>query len=330
MSRRAAQRIGLWIALAMCGVRVSSQPAPQTAPSVQVSVSQQEVSVGEAFFVQVQASGPPGTTWTFPEQAGDDNVELVSAAPDAAPSPGKSAAPPPADTWRYRASVFSVKDPMVPAIQVRYRLADGSTGAVASAPSALRLRSLLPKDPQARTLEDVRPPLALSIGWPFWVALGAGLALVSGLLWLALRRRKPASVTPALPALSAEAEARQALDLLERSGRLANADWRAVYIALTEIAKRYLERRLAAPILEMTSAETLAHLREHAHGDELLVPLRGLMGAADQVKFARGASQLEEAHRHLAAVRALIAALEARLTPPAAATANPPTGTRAR
>jgi hypothetical protein len=316
------------LVLASAALWTGAQTAPEPAPAVTARIAQTEVSIGEPFVVELVASGPAGTTWTFPAEAGDDSVELKSAPPDPAASPGASPAAPAAGTWRYRASLFSVKDPAVPAVQVRYRLPDGRNGTVATAPVPLRLRSLLPKDPQSQTLADVRPPLALSIGWPFWAAVAGVVALLAALVWVWLRRRRGAAATaaPAAPALSAEQEARHALDLLERSGRLASGDWRGVYIALTEIAKRYLERRLAAPILEMTSSETLAYLRERAHGDDVLVPLRGLMSAADQVKFARGASQLEEARRHLAAVRALVAALEARLAAPTPAVSAPVAG----
>ncbi len=63
----------------------------------------------------------------------------------------------------------------------------------------------------------------------------------------------------------------------------------------------------------MPSAEALAFLRGHVHGDALLSGVRDLVGAADQVKFARGAGQAEEAARHLESARGLVGTLEARL-----------------
>ncbi len=65
----------------------------------------------------------------------------------------------------------------------------------------------------------------------------------------------------------------------------------------------------------MTSAETLAFLRAHLHGGELVPVVRDLAEAADRIKFARGQGLVPEAERHLAAVRALVPALEARLRP---------------
>ena len=65
-------------------------------------------------------------------------------------------------------------------------------------------------------------------------------------------------------------EALAALTALAASGLVEARAFRELYIRLTAIAKRYLERRLDAPVLEMTTAETVAFLREHAHGGDVL------------------------------------------------------------
>jgi hypothetical protein len=59
----------------------------------------------------------------------------------------------------------------------------------------------------------------------------------------------------------------------------------------------------------------VAFIRDHAHSQLLLSPVKDLAGAADLVKFARGAALVQETERHLAAVRDWIGQLEARLRP---------------
>jgi hypothetical protein len=151
----------------------------------------------------------------------------------------------------------------------------------------------------------------------FWIGLVALVLLAVALAWwMVSRPRRAAPVVAAVvPSLEPDEEARRALDALVASGRLSRAEYRLFYIDLTAIAKRYLERRLGAPIVEMTTAEMLAHLRAIPYGAELAPTLRDLSGAADQIKFARGSGLTEEAERHLAATRALVAAVEARLKP---------------
>ena len=149
------------------------------------------------------------------------------------------------------------------------------------------------------------------------IAAALAVVLVAALVAGLVRRRRRAEVpaTVAVPELPADAEALQSLAALAGSGLLARGEYRPFYIRLTVVAKRYLERRLGAPVLEMTTAETLAFLRGHRHAGDLLGVVRDLAEAADRIKFAKGQGLAEEAERHLAAVRELVPALEAKLRP---------------
>src|SRR6185436_3382913 len=168
---------------------------------------------------------------------------------------------------RYLAAAFALGDVELPAIAVKYRLPDGSTGEVSTAPVKLHIPSTLPKDPAQQQLADIREPLPLAFGAAFWIAAGLAVLIVAGALVAWWRRRRPPAEGPAAAAeRPADAEARAALDQLAASGLIARGDYRGYYIALAEIAKRYLERRLDAPVLEMTTSETVAFLRDHAHG----------------------------------------------------------------
>jgi hypothetical protein len=279
---------------------------------VKAATSRTEVTVGEAFTVELKATGPAGTRFTFPGEAATDGFELRTPPPD----PSAGAAPEPG-SHRYEAAVFAVGEAEVPPIPVRYRLPDGTEGETSSEAIALKVVSLLPMDPEQQKLDDIRGPLEVGIGRAFWIALVAGLILAAALV---LRPRPPAAKggrppRVPIPELPAHTEALRALDALLAAGLLSRGEYRPFYIQLAVVAKRYLERRLGAPILEMTSAETLAFLRGHPHGGDLVPVVRDLAEAADRIKFAKGQGLAQEAERHLAAVRGLVPALEAKLRP---------------
>jgi hypothetical protein len=299
------------------------------APSVVARASKQKVTVGETFGVEVEATGPPGTTWTFPTEMPGETIELRAHA-EARPVPGRMG---------YDALVFALKDVAVPPIEVAYKLPDGTSGKVQTAPIPLEIASMLPRDTKEGQIEDIRPPVSIGLfDREFWIALfqlltqTVGgllfLAAVAGLLyWLWRRRRKrqraEAPVATAAPQASPDEEAMSALDRLAASGLVAREDFRPFYISLTEIAKRYLERRLKAAVLEMTTAETLAFLRQDANGNAFVDLVRDVASAADQIKFARGQGAREMAEGHLGAVRRLVLDLERRLRP---AAVEPPGG----
>jgi hypothetical protein len=284
--------------------------------SVTATASKSEVTVGEAFTVELRATGPAGTAFTFPGEAATDTFELRTPATD---SKGGAAPAVEPGTHRYEAAVFAIGEATLPPIPVRYRLPDGTEGEASSAAVPLKVTSLLPKDPQEQKLADIRGPQAVGIGREFWVALAIALVLAAALAWwLVGRRRKiePPRASP-VPEVPADVEALRALDALAASGLASRGEYRSFYIQLAGVAKRYLERRLGAPVLEMTSAETLAFLRAHAHGGDLLPVVRDLAEAADRIKFAKGQGLAQEAERHLAAARGLVGAVEARLRPAA-------------
>jgi hypothetical protein len=302
------------------GPSAAATPAPSPV-AVKATASKAEVTVGETFTVDLKATGPAGTTFTFPAEAMTDTFELRTAA-SGSPS-GTTPAPEP-DTHRYEAAVFALREAEIPPIPVRYRLPDGTEGEASSEPITLKVVSLLPKDPQQQKLADIRGPLSVGVGRAFWVAVVVALGLAAVVaFWLVQRRRKAeAPHAVAVPEVPPEVEALRALDALAASGLLSAGEYRPFYIRLAAVAKRYLERRLGAPVLEMTTAETLAFLRAHAHGGGLLPVVRDLAEAADRIKFAKGQGLAQEAERHLAAVRALVPALEARLRPVATDTAT--------
>jgi hypothetical protein len=281
--------------------------AQTDAPTAVATAAKREVTVGERFLVEVRASGPAGTVFVFPEEAITDTFELR-------PAPGEGAAPLP-EVHRYEAAVFTLDEAEIAPIPVRYRLADGTTGEVATEPIRLEIVSLLPKDPQERKLADVRGPVEAAIGAAFYLAAALAALLTAALaFWLWRRRGRKRTAAPApVSELPPDLEALRALE--RAAALLARGDLRLFYIALVAAAKTYLERRLHAPVLEMTSAETTAFLRGHPHGVVLLPVLRDLTEAADRIKFARGEGLRDEAERQLGAVRALVPALETRLRP---------------
>ena len=73
-----------WPLLALVSVGTLASPEDM-APAIKATASKTAVTVGERFEVRLEAAGPAGTTFSFPAEAGDANVELRTAAPGASP-----------------------------------------------------------------------------------------------------------------------------------------------------------------------------------------------------------------------------------------------------
>jgi hypothetical protein len=313
-ARVAAAGVLLWAFAAGIAVGADAMAATPPAVTVVARPSRTDVTVGEPFVVDVEARGPSGAEWSFPAEPGDEKVRMTPVAPD------PQAPPPKPGVARYTAEVFAVGDVELPAVAVSYRLAGGEHGEVSSAPVALRVGTLLPKNTAEQKLADVRPPVAVRVGAAFWIALAAAAALLAaGVVVLVRRRRRRGAdeaAVPAVPVVPPAAEALAALEKLAAAGYVARGEFRAFYIALADIVKHYLGRRLNAPVPEMTSAEVSLFARDHVATRDLLPVIRDLATAADYVKFARGEAEDRAAERHLAAARGLVADVERRMAPP--------------
>lgn len=292
------------VVLAAAGAGAAAAEAPVRLVAVPSSTT---VTVGEPFIVKVRAEAPAGTTWSFPAEVAA--AEVILKAVEAPATAGAL----------YQGAVFALDEVTIPAITATYQLPDGTRGEAASEPVAVVVASLLPDDPEEQRLADLRPPVSLPAGAPFWIALGLLLAGLAGaaVWWWRRRRRMTGAVSqPALPEVPPADEALAALRRLQSAGLAERGELRAFYIELAVIAKRYLERRLEAPVLEMTSAETAAFLRDHPVARRMAATVRELTTAADHVKFARGQGDEARARRHGEQVRVLVDELERALAVP--------------
>lgn len=203
---------------------------------------------------------------------------------------------------------------------------DGEKSAVRPPALALKVASRLPagQKPEEIAPKEDRPVRIPPLGPWFWgsVALLVLLAAAAVAAILIRRRRKPAGAAAgAIPALPPGPELLAALDLLASRLPADGDDPRGFYSELTRVAKRYLERQLRLPVLEWTTIETVRRLREAGWELPRDIAFSEMLGAADQVKFGRGASTRDDAARHLDRARGLYDHVEGTLAAAAASAA---------
>ena len=180
----------------------------------------------------------------------------------------------------------------------------------------LQVASRLPPDQKP---EEIAPKADKPVripAWPakYWVALGAGVALVASLVaWLvSRRRRKTTEAEPGAPAIPAGEEFRLALARLATAAEGLGDDARGFYSDLTHAVKRFLERATGEPVLEWTTFETVRRLREKGFEFPREAAFPDLLAGADRVKFGKGAATREDARQALARARLVFDDVEAR------------------
>jgi hypothetical protein len=289
---KSAFGVSLFLALAQAAV----PPAV-----IEVRPSTGNVSIGERFQVVVEARGASGLAFEFPKQINDGAVELILSNPSTSL----------ANTVTYDAQVFAIgAEARIPEIEVPYKAPDGSSGTTRSKAFPLNVVSTLDPNDKNPAPADFAPPVPVLVSRAFWVVNGIlGLLLIAGLVLLIRKIRFPKKPKDPIltPAISPEEEALTGLE------RLASArptlESRAFYIQLIQILKQYLERRLDAPILEMTSTETLAFVKGHSWTSPHAAALRDLVTTADLVKFG-GSSDSSNGERQIQLVREIVSRID--------------------
>ena len=198
-------------------------------------------------------------------------------------------------TVAYTLAIYETGSFEIPSVTVGYRGGGVQAGSVQTQEHSVRVESTLSED--SEDILDIKGPLEIPRSlWSLWPWIAAALGLAA-LVILYLRRRgggSPSAVSrkPRLPPYD---EAYQALCRLRDSGLLEEGRLKTYFTRLSEIIRRYLERRYLIQAMESTTTQVLDQLRKMAL-DELNL-FRDFFPCCDLVKFAKYAPSVPEQER---------------------------------
>ncbi|MCX7943934.1 MAG: BatD family protein [Deltaproteobacteria bacterium] len=101
-------------------------------------------------------------------------------------------------------------------------------------------------------------------------------------------------------------EAILALKLVEEERLISKSMYKELYLRLTEILKRFIERFYGFNAVEMTTYELTIYLMDHPQPNLDLTELKDFLSVADLVKFAKFVPSAESAYRDFNIVRNII------------------------
>jgi hypothetical protein len=187
-----------------------------------------------------------------------------------------------------RFAVFATGDVTLSPVSFRFSRNKGETFECATLPLTIRIKSLVTdKD---KDIKDIKGPMTVPEGFKLWILIViavvlAALAVVGILL---IRKRKKAAIEESLSVQDPpHIEAYKALDSISRENLLAKGEYKKYYVALSEVIRRYLNRRFDIDTLEKTTREILAQMAKLELSREVRHQLKEFMDQGDLVKFAK-------------------------------------------
>lgn len=285
------------------------EPSSENPPrvSVQTSVDQAEVSIGDRITYSVVVTAPDDVEVEIPllgEQLGDFAVT------DFGELPVQKKADQRVTTRWYTLTIFHTGEHLLPGPTVRYRKSGAEQQRIDGNDVAVTVISLLAQAEESgevQTIRDIRPPEQLPFDWLPYGVLTAVVLVVGGLgvgVFFYLNRPR----VPGLPLIPPAHEiALEALRRLRAQRLIDKKEFETYYVILSGIVRAYLEDGLHLRAPEMTTEEFLPLVSQDRRlGTMQRERLREFLSQADLVKFARHMPGLGEGEAAYEAARRFV------------------------
>jgi hypothetical protein len=279
MVRRAAF-LGLLISLL-------ASPALSQVTSSTASTGKTSYLVGDYINYKIQIRYKPGTT-VFPPMIQDSLKDLTLLKVE---KPSKTIANgDTALTYAYVLSCYDSAGVTIPGIPIFCKTA-GDTALQVVPTNPVRFTVSTVKVNLKEGIKDVNAPIKIPFDWKWllvWIGAALLIAVITYYLYRRYKKKKAAasSVKPAVKVLPHE-EALSSLHQLEQQQLWQRGLVKEYHSAITEIIRRYFEKRFNMPAMELPTSEAVELLKLRPESAPILDLTYGFLSNADMVKFAK-------------------------------------------
>jgi hypothetical protein len=191
----------------------------------------------------------------------------------------------------YVISVYDTGKFVIPPYPIAFLPTDTSTRYqfITSEPLEIYVESVV-NDENAQ-LHDIRPPFGIPVNyWRMILMIGSlvlGLAALAMAYWLYRKRKQGQPIFRKEMLRPAHEIALEDLHKLLNGNLLQNGHYKVFYSELSDIVRRYIERRFFIQAMEETTTELLASLQEEQITPDNVEMVREILTPCDLVKFAK-------------------------------------------
>jgi len=190
---------------------------------------------------------------------------------------------------RFLFTSYELGEYVLEPVTLRYRSPKGEEKSIQTNKLYLTVRSVDSSGKPMTDIRNVKGVLKLRAQWGWLWSLFFILLLGGGGVFLWWRWKHPvlSSPTNSEPALSLEDETLVKLNRLFDSDLLKKGEMKKYFLELSEILRRYFERRFEIQAVESTTAEVLRDLIRKEISTSLREKIQEVLETADLVKFAK-------------------------------------------
>jgi hypothetical protein len=208
----------------------------------------------------------------------------------------------------YVITTFTTGEYVIPPLEIEYTTSDSVAHTIKSEPLTIMVESVIASAEDTSDIRGLKPQASVPADYLPYLIIAAALLLFGGGVWYWRYRKlhpKP-EAEKAEPPIPAWEEALSALSELEASDLLATGQVKFYYLRLSEIVKRYLERRFRIAAVDMTTYEIKQNMRKAHFENWLYERSRDFLESADLVKFAKYIPTSEEIENDFASAKYIV------------------------
>lgn len=190
----------------------------------------------------------------------------------------------------YVITTFTTGEYVIPPIPINYTDPKGEKKQIQSEPLFILVKSVGATESDKEDIRRLKPPMEIKGGYWAYLLILPVLALLAAGGFFYYRQKTKAVALPGIPEelkKPAWEVALLELENLKGSDYLEKGEIKKYYIILSDIIRKYLERRYGITALDRTTQEVRTELKGAKPGEEVIDLVDGFLPSCDLVKFAK-------------------------------------------
>jgi len=260
--------------------------AAQPTISVKASVDKAFVTVGDRFQFKIEIRHDPRIDILTPDPVKRLRDFEIKSTRDIPPRKESGAV---VEGKIFTLTSYTLGEYVIDPIAIRYRDIDGKNKEIKTNKLYITVESIDKSRSVKKDIRDIKSVVSLPsqlLKYILMILGGILFLLLTGIAWLFFKRRD-LLMSFFAPPLKPHEEAFQSLLRLQDSGLLAKGNVREYYFRMSEILKKYFEKRYGFKALERTNTEILDEFFRIEIATDPFKIIQQFFDSSDLVKFAK-------------------------------------------
>lgn len=190
--------------------------------------------------------------------------------------------------YEYIITTFTVGEFKIAPLEVNYITQSGEEKKITTPEISILVEGIKPSESDKDDIRDIKPPVYIKWGIWFYLGLATVLLVIGGVIGLYFYKKKKKKLfTETHDVRPPEEIAYEELEEITQMDLIKQGKIKLYYILLSEVIRKYLEKRFHISVLDRTTYELYQQMRMLEIDNKHCRQIRDFLEECDLVKFAK-------------------------------------------